>query len=687
MSALTFAPLVPWWLMVALGTAVVIGAAMRLRASPFGAVLRLLCGFAILGYLAGPALKTTDGEDLSDVALLLVDESVSMRMGGRDVVALDAANRLTSQIEARGVEVRRSVVDGTANTDLGDALTTALSDVPRARLSGIFVLTDGQLTDVPDPASLGLDVPIHAFLMGDPNDQIDRRVRIVRAPRYGVVGETATVSFEVVERGRADPVPIIVSVGGEAVLSDVVVPNEEVELAVPLGAPGETVIELAVPSVPGELTARNNRVAIRVTAIRDRLRVLLVSGEPHAGERVWRNILKSDPAVDLVHFTILKPFEKDTVASDPRELNLIAFPHEELFLDKLPEFDVVIFDRYTYRGVLQPYEFERVAAYVQAGGAVLVAAGPELSGRDSLAGQRSLARILPIEPTGRAVQEAFLPALSEIGRRHPVTAGLDAEPWGRWLRYMPVDALRGEVVIEGPSGAPLLVLAREGEGRVAVLASDHVWLWSRGFDGGGPHRELLRRLVHWLMQEPMLEEEAVSGRVDPDGTLVITRRTLAAAPLPADIERPDGATVTAEFAPDGEGLFTATATADLPGLYRVRTTTSGGRALFAVAASGESMVRELDDVLTTDASIAPLSEATGGLIAVLADASASLPSVRRVRANSAVSGSGWTGLVRRNAEAVTAVRSHPALPRWAWLMLSLGFAVTAWLAEGRRRSR
>ena len=682
MTGVAFAPLLPTWALAALGLAALTGAALRARASWPGALLRLLAGAALLAFLAGPERRAVEGEALADIALVVVDESASMPLGARDAVAADALARLTAAMEARGVEVRRAGLSGTAETDFGEALAAGLAGVPRARLSAVFAVTDGQVTDVPDAGALGLGVPVHAVLTGARTDQTDRRVRTVAAPRYGVVGETARLIFEVVQEDAEGAVPVTVFAGGEAVLTQEVALNVEARLDVPLSAPGETVIEVAVPALPGEMTARNNRAALRLTAIRDRLRVLLVSGEPHAGERVWRNILKSDPAVDLVHFTILKPFEKDAVAP-PRELNLIEFPHQELFLEKLDEFDVVIFDRYTYRSVLQPYEFERVAAYVQAGGAVLVAAGPELSGRDSLAAQRSLARILPIGAAGRAVDAAFVPMLSEAGARHPVTAGLDAEPWGRWLRHVPVAARGGTTVLEGPDAAPLLVLSREGEGRVAVLASDHVWLWARGFDGGGPHRELLRRLVHWLMREPALEEEALSGRVGADGALAVTRRSLSADPGPVTVEAPDGTTVTTALTPRGAGLFTGTVRADAPGLYRMRAEGPDGE-VFAVAASGEGRVPEWDDVLTTDAALAPLVAATGGAVAALPRAGARLPHLRRVREGADAGGPGWMGLVRRDARAVTAVRTAPLLPRWAWLALALGAAVAAWAAEGRR---
>ena len=681
-DTLVWEPLLPLALLAALGAAGLLAAALRARSAPLGAVLRAAALLAFLAFLAGPNLRRAEGERLSDVLLLLVDDSDSMALGGRGALAKAAADALAADAERAGLEVRRRRLGGVAETALGPALTDGLAGVPRARLAGAVLVTDGQLTDVPDPGGLGLSVPLHAVLAGDPDAQRDRRVTLVTEPAYGVVGEAVDLTFRVDDERAGRPIPVTLSVGGEPTLESAVDAGTDVTLRVPLTTPGETILEIAVPPAEGELTLANNRAAIRLRAVRDRLRVLLVSGEPHPGERVWRNILKSDPAVDLVHFTILRPQDKFTFA-DGDDLNLIAFPHEELFLDRLSEFDVVIFDRYTERGVLQSYEFERVARYVEAGGALLVASGPEFWGRGGLAAQRNLSPVLPALPTGPAVEGAFTPQLTTLGRRHPVTGALDAEGWGRWLRVVPTEVRAGASVLETPDGAPLLVLSRVGEGRVALFNSDHVWLWARGFDGGGPHRELLRRLAHWLMAEPALEEEQLSARVTPAGALLVERRTLEDAPGPVEVEAADGRAARLPLSGAQDGLFTARGEAP-DGLLRLRAPTADGRTLYALAARGEARPPERTQVLTTDRVIRPLAEATGGAIVTLAEGAAA-PSVRRVAPGRALSGTGWLGLVRRDAELVTAVSAVPLLPRWAWLAGGLGLVLAAWLIEGRRR--
>ncbi|MEM6650244.1 MAG: hypothetical protein AAF603_08340, partial [Pseudomonadota bacterium] len=460
--------------------------------------------------------------------------------------------------------------------------------------------------------------------------------------------------------------------------------GEEVSLSVRLTQPGETIIELMVADRPDELTPLNNRAVVSLTAIRDRLRVLLISGKPHAGERVWRNILKSDPAVDLIHFTILRPANKVAIASR-QELNLIEFPHEELFLDKLSSFDVVIFDRYTYRQVLQAYEFEEIARYVEKGGAVLIAAGPEMSEVGSLANRPNLAYILPILPIGAEKRREFIPARTEQGDRHPITSELIApEDWGRWLRYVPGQTRRGTALLQTPEGTPLLVVDRVQDGRIGVFMSDHVWLWARGFDGGGPHQELLRRLVHWLMKEPELEEEALRGRISAESQFTIERQSLSETVSAVEVENPEGQVETHPLTKTRPGLFTATLTAPMPGLYRLKTTTAENETLYALVAAGKDRIEELEDVVSTEKKTVQLADQTGGGVWTIKNSGLNIPSFRQVNADrNRMFGDNWAGLIRRDVRQVEAVRLVPVLPNGLWVLFIGGAALLAWLFESR----
>jgi hypothetical protein len=686
-TGLDFDPLLPVWLIAGLGALGALSALARIGVSALGALLRLLaCGF-LVALLLDPQAKSVSGEELPDIAILLEDTSRSLDFGARDEIAAEAADRLQAQLESEGLDTVRLPFGEATRTDLDGAMTQALSEVPRRRLSAIFVLSDGRIHGEVERLGQQLDVPVHALLTGRPGRETDRRVEVVSAPKFGVVDELVDVTLSVVSENETGSVPTTLFLNGDPYSEQDLVIGEEVTLSIRLANPGETVIELAVPPREGELTELNNRAVIGLTAVRDRLRVLLVSGEPHAGERVWRNMLKSDPAVDLVHFTILKPADKE-VSARREDLNLIEFPHQELFLDKLFDFDVLIFDRYTYRYVLEAYEFEQIARYVERGGAILISSGPEFSQRGSLAGRPNLAYILPILPTDEARDVAFVPRRSTLGERHPITGDLaDTGDWGRWLRYVPGETRRGDVLMTAQDGAPLLVVDRVGDGRIAVMMSDHVWLWARGFDGGGPYGELLRRLVHWLMQEPELDEEALRGRIEAEGTLTVERRTLSDDVAAVEVAPPEGDPFTVTLGADGPGEFMGEVAVTEPGLYRLRTQTNAGETLYALAAWGEARVPELGAVTTTPTVLAPLVEATGGLVSSIGAPGGNLPELRRVGEGRDRSGPDWAGLIRRDVMEIDQVRFASLLPAWLWLGLTGLTIMLAWLAESGRSRR
>jgi hypothetical protein len=173
--------------------------------------------------------------------------------------------------------------------------------------------------------------------------------------------------------------------------------GETLNLPLTLDHAGQNVIQFIVPEAEGELTDRNNAAVVQINGIRDRLRVLLVSGEPHPGQRTWRNLLKSDPSVDLVHFTILRPPDKQD-GVPVSELSLIAFPTRELFMEAVDEFDLIIFDRYQRRGILPMLYIDNIRQYVMDGGALLLAAGPDFASAASLY-RTPLSEILPGRPT------------------------------------------------------------------------------------------------------------------------------------------------------------------------------------------------------------------------------------------------------------------------------------------------
>ncbi len=687
---IVFDPFLANWALVAAAVIAVALAGVSLIMSWKGGVFRTIAIAGLFALLLNPLIRVAQQTPLDDIALILIDKSASQSLDGRDVITTETASKLETAITALGgVEPRIIDYDGAEQTRTVAALKSALADTPRARLGGVFIITDGQAADAQDAKlPLTVDAPVHLLLTGRKAER-DRKITLTNAPRYGIVGQPVRVSFRIDDLGPDETILennasaiVVLRINGEEVLRQPAPFGVEASFDTPLDRPGRTIVELEVAPLDGELTTRNNIAVLPITAIRDRLRVLLISGEPHPGERVWRNLLKSDPAVDLVHFTILRPIDKND-GTPVSELALIQFPQNELFIDKLMEFDLLIFDRYTYRAVLDSFHFDNIARYVEQGGGILIAAGPEYNGARSLASRRNLSFILPAIPAGGAVERAYRPLVTDLGKRHPVTDNLPEEGfWGRWLRIMPVTQLRGQALLSGPDDAPLLILDRVGKGRIGLLLSDHVWLWARGFDGGGPHAELLRRIAHWLMKEPELEEEALS-LTGAGEALVIRRRTMGEDAPAATVTSPDGKQSDYALTEISPGIYEARIEKAPRGLYRARSDE-----LFAVGAVGLAAAPEFVDVVSSRKPLAGLTQASGGgVFSTRNGDKAAPPSLRKVRGAAARAGADWAGVVARGAARIDAVKDKPLAPPLAWLVLIAAALLTGWLVEGGRFRR
>ena len=706
-------PSLPIELIIAIGVAAAALCLFGLSRGLKGAWLRLGAALALLIALLNPAAVEETRDGLTDVAAIVLDESPSQTLEDRLETAREtaaqleaAARRLAADNPGRApldLRLVRVAGDGATGTRLMTALGEALSDVAPERVAGAVLITDGAIAD-PDRLPqifAGRDAdgaavfapPLHLLLTGR-EDEFDRRLVLETAPGFGLVGEKVALRFRVEQAGAPPPglaAPAVrVFVDGKPAGAALARIGRSVELEIDVAHPGSNVVELRLDLAPDELTERNNTAAFTLNGVRDRLRVLLVSGEPHAGERTWRNLLKSDPSVDLVHFTILRPPRKRSFAT-VNELALIPFPTRELFEEKLEEFDLIVFDRYRRWGILETRYIENIANYVRKGGAVLVSSGPAFAGLQSMY-RTPLAEVLPAAPTSIVVQEPFHPRVTDLGGRHPVTRELpgkqgdaDGRPaWGRWFRQIDVTLLGGDVVMSGAAEKPLLILDRVDEGRVALLASDHAWLWARGYDGGGPQAELLRRLAHWLMKEPELEEEAL--RAEPaSGGFEIERRSLTLGPKTVIAVSPSGAETQVALQPGREGLWRAVVETEELGLHRLRDAPDSAIGedgpLSAIAVVGPASPREFANPISTEAIVGPFAEATGGAVWRLSERGA--PELRRTREGRAANGARWIGLPRRDAYTVTGVELSPLAPPWLMFGLAALFAIAAWRVEGR----
>ncbi len=685
---LSLAPLVPFWPMVALGVLALAAILALAFFRPRGAWLRAAAIAVLFLALANPSFTREEREGLTSVLAVVVDRSASQSLDGRDTRTADALR----EIEARAkdlpdTEIR--VIDaaapstGSDGTELFKALQAGIADVPPDRVAGAVIITDGVIHDVPDDlAALGFNAPVHGLITGRP-DERDRRIVLTLSPRFGIVDKTQVVRFRVDDTGfqAEGSVTVTARRDGEEIARLIVVPGRETEIEVPIAHAGPNVVEIEAAAAPDELTEINNRAALSIEGVREKLRVLLVSGEPHSGERTWRNLLKADANVDLVHFTILRPPEKQD-GTPINELSLIAFPTRELFVTKIEDFDLIIFDRYARQGILPLVYFDNIAQYVRSGGAVLVAAGPDYSGPGSLA-ETPLGDVLPATPLGSVIERPFKPLVTEAGNRHPVTRRLPGggpnPDWSEWFRIVETRARDNPPLMSGADDRPLLVLSREDEGRIALFLSDHVWLWARGYEGGGPHQDLLRRLVHWLMKEPDLEEEALrmSGR---RGALTIERQTMNDTAPPVTLTYPSGETRTIQLEESEPGLFRSVVNTAEQGLYRAEDGT-----FTALANLGPANAREFQEIASTTERLQPIAEATGGSVRRIAEADGGIdvPRLLQVRSGARAFGSDWIGVRRAEAEVVRGLDIFPVFAGIVGLLLLLASLTAAWAREGR----
>lgn len=674
-SRLSFDPLLSWpwfWaLLVACSVAFLIYAFMRGKAwlaRGLGLTVGLLA-------LSNPSFVEEEREPLPSVAALVLDRSDSMEFGERRTIADEAYQSIRAELEADpSIDLRTVEVETQGDgTRLIGALEGLMADVPRDRVAGAIMITDGQVHDIPTDFSRITELgPFHGLITGDP-EAGDRRITLVQAPNFDIVGDEAefTIRVDDPEGGR---IAVSYAINGGREETTFVEAGEDTPIAIEVERRGDNIVVFETPAGRQELTLANNRTASTLSGVRDGLRVLLVTGRPNASGRVWRDLLKSDPSVDLVHFTILRPPYKQDI-TPLEEMALIAFPTEELFEDKLDGFDLVIFDQYERRGVITMAYLADVARYVDEGGALLVVAGESFVGPASLA-RTPLAGILPALPTGEIIVGDVVPQLSREGERHTITEDMVGQEWGKWLRYVQARADTGDVLMRTPEGAPLFAVDRVGEGRVAQLLSDQIWLWARGYDGGGPFADLIRRSVHWLMKEPELDERQLQLIAQGD-TVRANLRTLADRAAPLIIETPGGSFLEPDWRLEGPGSYSAEVPVDQLGLYRAQ---SGG--MEAVALNGPANPREFAALEATGDVIRPLVDATGGGTFTL-ESTGSIPDIRMVGRRSDASGGNWLGLRERGAYAVRSSTSLPLLPGILAVLLALSALLWAWRREGQ----
>ncbi len=645
-----------------------------------GNILRTILICIILMCIANPVIVSENRENIPDTVAIILDLSPSQSINNRKEIAQQTYNKLKKKLEKiDNLDLRFKTINGKNGTKIFEPLSSMVGDIPVDRLAGAIIITDGQIQDMPKNLdSYNFKAPMNFLLTGE-KDEKDRRLIIESAPRFGIVGEEIKMKIKVEDTSSKVPNALVsINMNNDIKQSRSITIGETVIITLPLDRAGITTLNIDVEPGQEELTLQNNKSLIEINAIRERLKVMLVSGEPNMGLRSWRNLLNSDPSVDLVHFTILRPPNKQDL-TPIGELSLIPFPTRELFQLNLKDFDLIIFDQYHLRGILPPYYLKNIVEYVVNGGALLDTAGPAYAGPYSLS-QSPLQNILPTEPTGEVITQKFIPSITNDGLRHPVTANLkddqEQTDWGPWYRMVEGLTISGDVLLEGPENRPLLILNRIGQGRVAQILSDQSWVWSRSEKNKGPQADLLRRLVHWLMKEPELEENELSAKVE-NNTILITRNSLVLNNKPISLISPSNKKMEVFLEELGNGKQIGKILSPEQGIWKL---SSGSSSISIIVGNYNSS--EYLDVRSTEQIIQPIVDKNMGSINWI-NSQNNIPDIKHLNKSQFQNESKNIQLIKNEKYFIKNLRQTSITPWYFILILSIIIIFSAWYRESR----
>ena len=611
---------VPWWLaaVLALAAAGFLVHQFRFLRRSLGlgraSLLTLLRGLVyalLLLFLLGPARTVEEPTSLRRPLVVLLDTSESMGLssGRGEASRLDAAKAvLAAPGLTRGLagkyDLKLYAFDRETTPRELDALADSAPEGDASRLfraleqvtenepdaAGVIVLSDG----IVNPAGAldkfsGHPTPVFAVAVGQAEGFKDLRIAGLRAPELAFRGRAIAIDFTIQAYGMAGvEVPLYFNLGRNLISTHpITIDRDAYENRVTLnytprelGAHGFT---LTLPEQGGESIAGNNRKAFRMQVRRDKIRVLTLSGSPSWNYRFLRFALKQDPFLELVSFVFLRT-PSDVVDVHENELSLIPFPIDEIFVEELKNFDVLILDDFSHRTYFNPVYFENMRDFVRDGGGIAMFGGARAFDSGGYH-ETALNPVLPVKLDGRGDFQTGVAArasLTPAGKAHPLTR-VFADPVANeeaWSALPPLTTLnevaqaKGEVLLSAQvrgREAPLLSVGRYHKGRSLAFASDDLWRWN--FDAVGRnqnpqiHLKLVRNGVRWLAQEPAFEQVqilAVGGSRRPGEKLEFHIRVLQDDHAPAR----DPVLQVVVTGPEGERSPLEAAATEQPGEHR-----------------------------------------------------------------------------------------------------------------------
>ena len=642
----------------------------------------------LIATLLSTSILSTTTHKKDGIVLVVADESYSNTIDGRDQQTQNALEQITQKIDKQsGVDYKiinaPNAQDKFSETNLFKAIDKELSNIPPKQRSGVIIISDGNIHDIPDlSATQTRDKygPIHHVITGKASEK-DRRLEIKKSPLYGLKGSEAQIDFVIHDTVTPPNTPVQVSIttpnGEKRIISARIGKKESVYI--PIEHAGVNPVELNVEALKGEISLANNRRAVLIQGVRDKLNVLLVSGAPHEGGRYWRSLLTSDAAIELIHFTILRDI--DSRDNTPRnEMALIPFPHQQLFHKQLDNFDLIIFDRYRNQGILQDKTYKNIADYVRAGGALLVASGPEYLSDKSVY-KTPLEDILLGAPDNDLYETAFKPKRTALGKTHPITRAIadgqfDGESWASWLRQIKVSAGDEKVLLSGHNDLPLLLIGEKDDGRVIQLTSDQIWLWAREYKQGGPYIDLMRKMIHWLLKEPSLEEGQIE--LSLQGETIRIKRYTAPEDETVSYTTPSGEQKQISLQKSPDGLYRASITAEEQGLYSFQ---AGANSAYIIYGAYDTV--EQTKLIRSKDTTRDITRNSGGTYFEADKVEGISTKILTPSINKKYYGLNTAGFRESQYAETLKINFAPALPNWAYFLICGLFMLYAWHRESK----
>ena len=585
-------------------------------------LLRCFSFFLLISFALNPLFISKKEHRISPPLAILIDTSQSMGLPGAmgkgsrldeaRSILLDEPSGLLKRLKEK-YEVKvyalgeslRTLEEGEfsrlgvggKNANLSGALAKLNPEGPQ-----VLLFSDGNLQweNKGPGVSSPLVVPV-----GNPDGYKDVLIKSVKAPSMAFRGREVTI--DVVLKGygyRGLTLPVVLKDGHRLLTGKNIRFNEnpsEATLALSFTPQeiGQHSLSVSILPQVGESLVSNNTVNLSLKVVRDKIRVLVVSGSPSMNYRFMRMALKSDPSIDVLSFVILRT-PSDVLNVPLQEQSLIPFHVETLFSKELTEFDLLIFDNFAYHFYFHPKYLGAIKEFVKGGGSFALIGGPHLFGRY---GGTPIEEILPVQLTGKEDYRRDFPRgvkASRTGSSHPILGWSAGDGQGMnnpvtvWEEMPTLDGFNvlepknsGAVLLESADrdSWPILVVGSYGKGRVLVLGTDYSWKWYSGMvakgRGNWAYLKFVEKMVRWLTRDPSLDPVEItlperSGTVGEGKEVRI--RAKEASGVSLSVFNADGLKIKSQLKATGQtGEYLGSFLPEKGGIHKVRVETLGGQ--------------------------------------------------------------------------------------------------------------